>query len=118
MPEKPRSPTDGKLSTVVQKKLVIIPPIAAIMLRMIGATIFVFSAIKQARDHVFGTHQVAEHGAFEWVIEIAPFGVASAFAIIVIAYPEAFATWALEIFNKAISRLVSWIPSKRNSRGN
>ncbi len=112
MTERP-SGTSGKLSTTVMKKLVVIPPVAEWMLRIIGFAIFSLSFVKQAQDHIIGSHQEAEHGWLELGLELAPFGVAIAVSVVIIAQPGAFACWVLEVFNKVASKVVSYIPSKK-----
>lgn len=114
MPERPSTAgTSPKLSPVVQKKLVVIPPVAQAMLRLIGFAIFLLSFVKQVQDHVLGSHQDAAHTWMEFLLEIAPFGVAIAVSVVIVAQPAAFACWMLEMFNRVTTRVISYIPSKK-----
>ncbi len=114
MPEKKRPSTAPKLSTVVQRSIVIIPAVAQWMIRAIGGAIAASALIVQAKTHIFGSHKEEAHEFLELAFELAPFAFGITLAVVLIAIPQAFAVAVLEIISRVGRKIGDMIPSRKS----
>ena len=115
MPEqRPSSPTTGKLSTVTRQALLVeVPKWSLNVVRGIGGVIAAVGAWIPIQAHILTKH-VQEESLTEVGIELLlPAGFVG-FGIMLLLFPKATAVWMFETFNKALGKLLSWIPSKQH----
>ena len=114
MPEqRPSSGTSPKLSTVTQKALSVeVPKWALNVVRGIGGVIAGVGVWIPFQAHVLTQHE-AEESLLEVGLELIAPAVFVGFGVMLLLFPRATAVWMFEAFNKALGKLLSWIPSRK-----